>query len=540
MMAATTIGRKIRGTKTALIGAAAATAVAMTVGTTAYTAPGANALTLDTTTTGPLLRIAEALGVDSITVATVPGLGDVTLDLHWTKPDPVGLYDAINAAAFGPFIAGTASRPNIFAGGSTGPLLIATGQSTVAALQTYEALLASANGDTPAGFDPLTPAGKVNSITGQPCSTGALCVQGTNATNLGIALVRNPGTPNGGLYARFAPILNLFGIDPVSPDATSGSSTGLRLNSGLVNVALGYDLLSDFPETLNPFSMANSVLATILPTYLLGGIQVAGADENTIVNNLAALATLGVSSTSYSTLAPNDLPLLEPLRLPSRLLNAVFSAVGVPITLGTPLADALQPAAEILVNVGYTDVQTPSEGGTYNRTYDQSDVYTPYLSVAPLTPAEWAQVPGDVIKALISGVSDVLRPGGAAAQPAQTPAVSAQATPVVTPVQESETADTSTTAPSSEMDSTGIAADVGDDDAAPAATATAAESTVSATTFSTGAVRSRQAKKSGAAAASTHSGTTARPATGHTTHKGVAGSKRAAKSGSAGSARSAS
>ena len=57
---------------------------------------------------------------------------------------------------------------------------------------------------------------------------------------------------------------------------------------------------------------------------------------------------------------PNDLPLLEPLRLPSRILNALFDAVGVPVHLGTPLADALQPALTILVNTGYTDVQTPT------------------------------------------------------------------------------------------------------------------------------------------------------------------------------------
>jgi hypothetical protein len=58
-----------------------------------------------------------------------------------------------------------------------------------AALQTYQALLASANGNTPAGYTPLTASGKVNSITGQPCSSGITCVQGTNVTNLPIALV---------------------------------------------------------------------------------------------------------------------------------------------------------------------------------------------------------------------------------------------------------------------------------------------------------------------------------------------------------------
>ena len=103
---------------------------------------------------------------------------------------------------------------------------------------------------------------------------------------------------------------------------------------------------------------------------------------------------------------PADLPLLEPLRLPARLINAVFGALNIPITVPARLADALQPASQILVNVGYTDVQTPTDGGTYNRTYDKSGVYTPYLSVNPLTPAEWVQVPGDVVRALVVGFQD--------------------------------------------------------------------------------------------------------------------------------------
>jgi hypothetical protein len=404
-------GLRAGGRKAALVGAAAVTAAAVTVGTvTSSVTPTANAaLTLDTTTTGPLLWLVSALGVDSYTFDNVPGVGSITLAFEWNKADPAGLYDDVNGATFGGFVLGTATRPNILASSPTGPLLIASGTGVPAALQTYQALLASANGNTPAGYTPLTASGKVNSITGQPCSSGITCVQGTNVTNLPMALVRNPETPNGGLYSRFAPIFNLFGMNPVSPTAGSGSSLGIKFNGAFVTVALGYDMLSDFPETLNPFSLANSFMATVLPTYLLGsGVELKGTDVDTIKGNLIALLTLGVPSTTYSTLVANDLPLLEPLRLPSRILNAVFKQVGIPITLGTPLADALQPALEILVNTGYTDVQTPSEGGTYNRTYDQSGQYIPFLSQATLTPQEWAAVPGDVVKALFNGFRDVL------------------------------------------------------------------------------------------------------------------------------------
>lgn len=402
-------GFAVGGRKAALFGAAAATAVTMTMGTVAEpVAPSANALTLDATTTGPLLWLIDELGVDSITIPGVPApIGPLTINLDWTRADPVALNNELNSSAFGPFIVGTATRPYILASGATGPVMVAVGTGVPAAIQAYQALLSSANGNTLPGYDPLVAAGKVNAL-GQPCTGGFGCSQGTNVTNLPIALIRNPETPNGGLYARFAPIFNLFGQNPVSPNATSGSSTGIRLNGAIINVALGYDFLSDFPETLNPFSLANSLLAGLLPTYLLDGGTIKGADTDTIIGNLIGLLTLGTPSTSYSTFVPNDLPLLEPLRLPSRILNAVFKQVGVPITLGTPLADALQPALSILVNIGYTDVQTPSEGGTYNRTYDQSGQYVPFLSRATLTPQEWAAVPGDVVKALVNGFRDVL------------------------------------------------------------------------------------------------------------------------------------
>ncbi|EHB55356.1 PE-PPE domain protein [Mycolicibacterium rhodesiae JS60] len=405
-------GSTVGGRKAALFGASAVTAVAMTMGSVAApVAPSANAaLTLDTTTTGPLLWLVNQLGVDSYTFDNVPVVGSITLAFDYNRADPVGLYDDLNAATFGSFnpINASFTRPNILASSPTGPLMVVSGTGVPAALATYQAMLASANGNTPPGYTPLTPRGKVNSITGAACSSGPLCTQGYNVTNLPIALVRNPETPNGGLYARFAPVFNLFGMNPVSPTAGSGSSVGIKFNGAFVNVALGYDMLSDFPATLNPFSLANSFMASVLPTYLLGGAELKGTDLSTIEGNLIALLTLGVPSTSYSTLVSSDLPLLEPLRLPSRILNAVFTQAGIPITLGTPLADALQPALEILVNTGYTDVQTPSEGGTYNRTYDQSGQYIPFLSQATLTPQEWAAVPGDVVKALFTGFRDVL------------------------------------------------------------------------------------------------------------------------------------
>jgi len=388
-------------TKLALLGAVAVTAGAMVAG---LTVPAAEAdVTFGAVATGPLFRVAQALGVTTIDIPDVDVLGTITINLDYALSVPTVLADDVNAFPFGGFtpVISTFKRQP---GGTLGAAIL--GGSGLGAYQAgvaYEALLASAKGNTPAGYTPLVPSGKVSSVTGEPCTSGLTCVQGVNVTNLALAQVNNPGTPNGGLYARFAPILNLFGVEGVSQGGMSGSSTGVALNAATVGLALGYNLMSDFPATLNPFALANSVLATALPTNFLGGATLAGTSEDVIYAKLGALAALNLSSTTYGTLVPTDLPLLEPLRLPARLINAAFQALGVPITVPTLLADALQPAAEILVNIGYTDVQTPSEGGTYNRTYDQSGTYTPYLSVNPLTPAEWAQVPGDVVRALING-----------------------------------------------------------------------------------------------------------------------------------------
>jgi hypothetical protein len=107
---------------------------------------------------------------------------------------------------------------------------------------------------------------------------------------------------------------------------------------------------------------------------------------------------------SYTTVIPTDLALLEPLRLPTRILTLA----GIDNPLPSPLnsiANAVQPALTILVNIGYSDVQTPTEGGTYNRTFDQfDDPNKPFLSESPLTPEEALQVPGDVLQALVAGI----------------------------------------------------------------------------------------------------------------------------------------
>ncbi|WP_194163483.1 PE-PPE domain-containing protein [Mycolicibacterium sp. P1-5] len=414
------------------MGAAAATAAAMTMGTVAEpVAPSANAadVTLNGITTGPAFWLLQAAGLNSISIPNVapPLIDTLTINLAYTDSDPVNLADRINAFPFGGWnIVGNAFRRQ--PGGIVGSALLAgSGFATLQTNEAYQALLASAGGNTLPGYTPLVGPGLTSTLNGSSCTNpGVFCQPGNNVTTLALLLLNSPLTPNGGLLTRFAPITSLFGINPVNPvgttvtsstPATNGSGGIVTLSSAVVNAGLEYNALSDFPETLNPFSLINTALATVLPTNLLGGVNLGGASLTDLETALALLAAFGSPSTTYSTLAPNDLPLLEPLRLPVRLINAISGALGHPLNLGTPFADALQPALSILVNTGYTDVSTPSNGGTYNRTLTQAGTPTPFLSKAPLTPAEWAQVPGDVARALIVGFQDsfpVLRFGAPA------------------------------------------------------------------------------------------------------------------------------
>ncbi|MGY4710612.1 PE-PPE domain-containing protein [Mycolicibacterium sp. CBM1] len=544
-MTTTTVSRagRFRGRRAgfARLAAVTATAAAMTLGMTAPAmVPTASAadVTLNGVTTGPLFRLLQIAGVDSVVIPNVapPLIDTLTINFAYTGADPVNLADQINAFPFGGWnILGNTFRRQ--PGGLVGSALLAgSGFAALATNDAYQALLSSAGGNTLPGYTPLVGPGLTSTLTGAQCATqGTFCKPGTNVTNLALLLVNSPLTPNGGLYSRFAPIANLFGINPVTPvgtsatsstPATKGSGGIVTLNSAVVNVALEYNAVSDLPATLNPFSLANTLLASVLPTHLLGGVNLGGASLVDIETALGLLATLGSTSTTYSTLAPNDLPLLEPLRLPARLINAVSSALGHPLNLGTPLADALQPALTILVNTGYTDVATPTEGGTYNRTFDQAGIPTPFLSKQPLTAAEWAQVPGDVIRALVVGFQDsfpVLRFGKTA--PVLT--VDGNHLAITYPTQSQSSAVVDQPRPTAEPVSAPSAESV---TAEPSPTRSArVKSSATAATAATAATVSKTAAVSKAGSKTAKAPNSAPASAGkRAAHQGVGGSKRAA------------
>ncbi|OBF28411.1 hypothetical protein A5724_28885 [Mycobacterium sp. ACS1612] len=235
-------------------------------------------------------------------------------------------------------------------------------------------------------------------------------------TVLPMILLRNPGRGNGGLFARFFPIAGLFGIDTVTPDTHVQSSGGIPiLNTGLsvgganlipvkVDATVEYDIMSDFPAWPNPFSMANSVVGAMLPTYLLRGIDTSNISPQLLAQVQALLAgTLNLNDplalNLYLTLPTNSLPLLEPLYLATDLTNLMTMGAFANMNPLGMLANALAPAMTSLVNLGYTDV-VRNPDGTYTRTLDEAGVPTPFMSLPDIN---WAQVPADVVGSLVRG-----------------------------------------------------------------------------------------------------------------------------------------
>jgi len=432
--------------KLAVLGAAAATGAALMLGS------AAPASALDVTqqvyTAGPLLGLLPALGVDTVTVplGNIDPIGEVNLILDFvpTSGSSVNLYNLVNAL---PFSRRSALSPNTFdriLGAPANPAnqfpaVAGSGPAARNLVDAYRAQISSVNGNTPPGYTPFQP------------GAGSI----TNQTNEVLLLLNNSLRPNGGIAARFAPLLNLFGVDTSLPAAGVTTGTRIKLNTGTVDLTWAYNPNSDFPVTLNPFSLVNSLFAAV-PTNLLGGVSLKGVEDTTALG-LNVAGTLGIlnrlsggligiadGQAWYGTLLPNDLPILEPLRLPVRLINTIVGS-----DLPTPIADALQPAFTILVNTGYSDVVTPTDIANdpalaekyqpYDRTFLTSGTPQPFLSVNPLTPAEWLQVPGDVVRALFKGFEDEFLPVGpgvvpASAVPSLAPAAAAGAA-VVTPRQ---------------------------------------------------------------------------------------------------------
>jgi len=149
-------------------------------------------------------------------------------------------------------------------------------------------------------------------------------------TPVNFVLVGNEMNPNGGLLSRF-PGLNLPSLGLPFYGATPENAFPTT------NYTLEYDGFADFPRyPLNVLSVLNAGLGIIF-------VHTKYADlTSQQVDSAIPLPTTDPTQ-KYYIIPTENLPLLEPLRL-------------LPV-IGAPIADLLQPALKVLVNLGYGDPQ---------------------------------------------------------------------------------------------------------------------------------------------------------------------------------------
>jgi hypothetical protein len=158
-----------------------------------------------------------------------------------------------------------------------------------------------------------------------------LAAQGVPAGDVHFVLVGDANNPNGGLLTRFS-------VDGLSPTVPSlglpfGSATPASLYPTDIYTN-EYDGAADFPSyPINLLSDLNAGLGivfnhTVYPALAPQQIQ-----------NAVELPVSGTDTSTNYYMIPANLPLLDPLRF-------------LPV-IGNPLADLLQPATSVLVNLGY-------------------------------------------------------------------------------------------------------------------------------------------------------------------------------------------
>ncbi|MCV7227599.1 PE-PPE domain-containing protein [Mycolicibacterium komossense] len=205
---------------------------------------------------------------------------------------------------------------------------------------------------------------------------------------LSFILVGNEMNPNGGLLSRFPGMsLPALGIPFYGPTPADAFPT--------TNYTLEYDGFADFPRyPLNFLADLNAGLGIVFVHTKYADLT---PDQVTPVAQGGQAIELPTSSPTqhYYVIPTENLPLLEPLRL-------------VPL-IGTPLADLLQPALTVIVNLGYGD---PKYGWS---TAGYANEVTPF---GVLPDVDWGEVAGLLAAGAQQGVTDFLgdlRPGGSIA-----------------------------------------------------------------------------------------------------------------------------
>jgi hypothetical protein len=198
-------------------------------------------------------------------------------------------------------------------------------------------------------------------------------------TPVNFVLVGNEMNPNGGLLSRF-PGLNLPSLGLPFYGATPENAFPTT------NYTLEYDGFADFPRyPLNVLSVLNAGLGIIFVHTKYAQLT----QEQ--VDTAIALPTTDPTQKYYIIPHP-DLPLLEPLRL-------------IPV-IGDPVADLLQPALKVIVNLGYGD---PKYGWSTNGFANQQTTF----GIIP--DVNWGEVAQLFFAGVQQGISDFVAdvsPGG--------------------------------------------------------------------------------------------------------------------------------
>ncbi|WP_431233692.1 PE-PPE domain-containing protein [Mycolicibacterium psychrotolerans] len=198
-------------------------------------------------------------------------------------------------------------------------------------------------------------------------------------TPVNFVLVGNEMNPNGGFLSRF-PGLKLPSLGLDFYGATPENAFPVT------NYTLEYDGFADFPRyPLNFLADLNAGLGIVFVHTKYAQLTQAQVDA------AIALPTTDPSQ-KYYIIPTENLPLLEPLRL-------------LPV-IGTPIADLLQPALKVIVNLGYGD---PKYGWS-NEGY--ANVQVPFGFIPNVN---WGEVGQLFIAGVAQGITDFaadVAPGG--------------------------------------------------------------------------------------------------------------------------------
>jgi hypothetical protein len=430
------------------MGGVAATSAAMTMGLTAPSVnalpylkdPGTKAVTADVQNTalpvnlGPLL---EALGVDLGAInGPLETLDDLGINLVTTGP-PFAL-----AALFGLNVGYVPALPPLLVeeitstGSLTGPLL--TQLLTSLGLGPLANLLNQLGLPLPLVRVPVVVGfglGALGTTLAYPEIQDFFTQPRAGLTILPLILLRNPGRADGGLAARFSPLLDpiaqFFGYDSVvTPEVENVTSIPLNpfqlpnlyiYKPIKVDATVEYDTLSDFPSWPNPFSLLNSAAAFAFPTYILRGADLDGATDQllgALPGLLGEIASPTGAANLFLTVPVDSLPLLEPFRYPTDVANLLTGGF---FRFYNPFADAIEPALKILTNLGYTNVTQDMSNPLDPYPRDFEDNYgdgdlgdgpggVPFFTLPDGIDA--SRIPADLVTALAAGIQDAFFYGG--------------------------------------------------------------------------------------------------------------------------------